>query len=145
MMCEHHTSPGGEEETAGWLAVRGWLAGRAALVALALVAWVLVGQASVAAARPTARPARACTPPRYPGRGTFTSLIVSGVSCTEGGRAAVAYYHCRTRSGPRGYCSGGVFGYRCTELRKATATSISGRVACRRDRNYVVHTFRQNG
>jgi hypothetical protein len=114
---------------------------RALLVALAGLA--LLGGAS-ASARPVAHAARTCTPPDYPGNGYFTSLSVKGTDCRTGRRVALAYYRCRTRSGPRGRCHRRVLRYRCSERRNSIPTEIDARVTCKRGSRTVTHTYQQN-
>jgi hypothetical protein len=102
-------------------------------------AWLLVaGQAGAATARN-------CNPPTYPSSGYFNRITVTGASCATGNKVAIAYYHCRTRSGNlAGRCSGGVLGYHCTEVRNAISTEIDARVTCRRGRVKVVHVYTQH-
>jgi len=52
-----------------------------------------------ASASPIASAAKTCTPPKYPGSGYFTSLSVTGTSCSTGSKIAKDYYKCRTKSG----------------------------------------------
>jgi hypothetical protein len=88
--------------------------------------------------------ARTCTPPRYPGTGYFTSLSVHGTGCSAGRRLALAYYHCRTRSGPAGRCQRTVLGYSCHERRNSIPTEIDARVRCVNGSRTVVHTYQQD-
>ena len=55
-----------------------------------------------ASASPIASAAKTCTPPKYPGSGYFTSLSVTGTSCSTGSKIAKDYYKCRTRARPQG-------------------------------------------
>jgi hypothetical protein len=82
--------------------------------------------------------------PKYPGLGYFTSLTVTGVNCATGTKLALAYYRCRTRSGPSGRCRQRVLGFGCSERRNSIPTEIDGRVTCRRQHGLVVHTYQQN-
>jgi hypothetical protein len=120
------------------------VAAAAALLAVA----VLPAAGTVSATGPTAGPmahsARTCSPPKYPGLGYFTSLSVSGVGCATGGKLIVAYYHCRTHSGPSGHCHGSVLGYSCSERRNSIPTEIDGRVTCHRRSATVIHTYQQD-
>ncbi|MEA2315653.1 MAG: hypothetical protein QOI03_2345 [Solirubrobacteraceae bacterium] len=111
---------------------------------LAALALALAAGGSQAAAGPHGHQARSCHAPRYPGLGYFTSLTVSGVSCSTGSQVAVAYYHCRTRSGVSGRCHGRVLGYTCSEKRNSIPTEIDARVSCRSGGKTVTHTFQQN-
>ena len=96
-------------------------------------------------AAPIAHASRSCNVPAYPGSGYFTSLSVKHVSCRFGRRLALAYYRCRTRSGPAGRCHRRrVLRYRCTEVRQSIAVEIDGRVTCKRGHMRVVHTYQQN-
>jgi hypothetical protein len=112
---------------------------------LALIACLLVPAlaASGAGASP-ARAAKTCKPPKYPGSGYFTSLEVTRVSCTTGRKLALAYYRCRTESGPAGKCHRRVLRYQCKERRVTIPTEIDARVTCRRGARKVVHTYQQN-
>jgi hypothetical protein len=85
-----------------------------------------------------------CSTPKYPGLGYFTSLSVSGTSCSTGSKVAIAYYHCRIRHGAAGRCSGGVLGFSCSERRNSIPTEIDARVTCRRQHATVIHTFQQD-
>jgi hypothetical protein len=118
-----------------------------ALTAL-LTVTALPAAGTVSAVRPAAGPVahsvRTCSPPKYPGLGYFTSLTVSGVGCATGGKLIVAYYHCRTRSGPSGHCHGTVLGYSCSERRNSIPTEIDGRVTCHRRSATVIHTYQQD-
>jgi hypothetical protein len=96
------------------------------------------------AASPPAHAARTCSPPKYPGLGYFTSLTVRHVSCSTGKKVALAYYRCRTRSGPAGRCHSRVLGYTCREKRNSIPTEIDARVTCKRGSRLVVHTYQQD-
>lgn len=93
--------------------------------------------------RVTAHVSQTCKPPRYPGLGYFTSLTVTKTGCAAGNKLAIAYYQCRTRTGPTGRCKGGVLGFTCRENRNAISTEIDARVTCRRRNVRVVHTYQQ--
>jgi hypothetical protein len=99
---------------------------------------------TIAIASPVAYAARTCSPPRYPGLGYFTSLSVSGVSCTTGSKVALAYYHCRTRHGAAGRCYSTVLGFSCSEKRNSIPTEIDARVTCRHQHQTVTHTYQQD-
>ena len=113
---------------------------------LALAASVMEGSTGAAAAPATAvaQASRTCTVPKYPGVGYFTSLTVKGVTCSTGRRLALAYYRCRTRSGPSGHCAHHVLGFACRETRNAIPTEIDARVTCRRSGQTVIHTYQQD-
>jgi hypothetical protein len=99
---------------------------------------------STASAGPVAHAAYACPTPHYPGSGYFTSLHVSGTSCSRGGQVAVDYYHCRIRHGGRaGTCPGGVDGYRCSEKRQSISTEIDARVSCHKGHAVINHSYQQ--
>lgn len=115
---------------------------RAALVTVIVAAFSLPG--ALASASPVARAAHTCSPPHYPGLGYFTSLSVTGTSCATASKVAIAYYHCRTRHGVAGRCSGGVLGFSCSEHRNAIPTEIDARVTCRRRHETVIHTYQQD-
>jgi hypothetical protein len=94
---------------------------------------------------PAAAVTRSCPAPAYPSVGYFDRVTVTGASCPTGSRVALAYYRCRTRAGdPAGRCPGGVLGFRCREVRHASATEILARVTCRRGRATVVHVYTQD-
>jgi hypothetical protein len=104
-----------------------------------------IGGATQAPAAPVASASRSCNVPSYPGSGYFTSLTVKRTTCRFGRRLALAYYHCRTQSGPAGRCHRKwVKGYRCKEVRQSIAVEIDGRVTCKRGLKRVVHTYQQN-
>jgi hypothetical protein len=121
-------------------------AGRFQLIVLtmcsAAVALVLAGGA--AAAGPAGHAALTCKAPKYPGSGYFTSLTVEGTGCSTGQKLALAYYRCRTKSGPRGRCKKPVLGFRCRETRNSIPTEINARVSCKSGAKRVVHTYQQN-
>jgi hypothetical protein len=88
---------------------------------------------------------RSCPVPRYPSQGYFQRITVTGTGCSTGTKLALAYFHCRTRSGNlAGRCAGRVLGYSCHEVRNAIAIQIAGRVTCRRRGATVVHVYQQN-
>ena len=115
---------------------------RAVLAVIVVAASSSAGVAASASA--VAEAARGCSLPHYPGLGYFTSLSVSGTSCATGTKVAVAYYHCRTRHGAAGRCSGGVLGFSCSERRNSIPTEIDARVTCRRRHETVIHTYQQD-
>ena len=114
---------------------------RSFVIAAALTALLAVG--STAAAHPTAHAARACSPPKYPGLGYFTTLEVTHVSCATGRRVTLAHYRCRTKHGRSGRCSS-VLGYRCSERRNSIPTEYNARVSCKRGTKRVVYTYQQH-
>ena len=61
----------------------------AGLLTLAATAFALSATQSHAA---TATAAGSCSPASYPGSGYFTSLSVSGTSCSKGRKLQVAHY-----------------------------------------------------
>ena len=98
-----------------------------------------------ASAGPIASAAKTCTPPKYPGSGYFTSLSVTGTSCSTGSKIAKDYYKCRIRSGgAKGRCTKKVDGYSCKETRNAIATEINAKVTCKKGRATVKHSYQQN-
>jgi hypothetical protein len=115
----------------------------AAVMAIATVT-AIVCAGSPAGASPVAQAGRTCSVPKYPGLGYFTSLTVTGTSCGTGDKLIVAYYKCRTRSGPAGRCSGSVLGFTCHEQRNSIPTEIDARVTCKRHGATVVHTYQQD-
>jgi hypothetical protein len=114
----------------------------AVLACLAAAAPLAAGTSATAS--PVAHAARSCSTPKYPGLGYFTSLSVKGVSCASGRQLIVAYYHCRTRSGPAGRCTGRVLGFACRERRNSIPTEIDARVTCQRRGQTVIHTYQQD-
>ena len=56
----------------------------------------------------------------------------------------VAYYRCRTRSGPAGRCHSTVLGFTCHEQRNSIPTEIDARATCRRGHATVIHTYQQD-
>ena len=103
----------------------------------------LLAAAAAAIAAPAGAQARSCTPPKYPGQGYFTTLQVSGTSCTGGRDLMRAHYRCRIKRGVKGRC-GSVGGYRCTETRRSIPTEFNARVSCRNGARHVVFTYQQN-
>jgi hypothetical protein len=97
-----------------------------------------------ASAGPIASAAKTCTPPKYPGSGYFTSLSVTGTSCSTGSKLAKDYYKCRTAHGLKGRCTKRISGYSCTEKRESIATEINARVTCKKGRATVKHSYQQN-
>ncbi len=107
----------------------------ALIAALAIVALMGVGTAS----------AKSCDPARYPGDGYFTSLSVSGTSCSRGREVQRAHYRCRVSNGGRdGRCNRRVEGYRCREDRNRISTEINSRVRCTRSSATIRFTYQQN-
>ena len=98
----------------------------------------------ISPAQATAARATTCKPPKYPGSGYFTSLSVTGTSCAQGSKLAIAYYKCRTKKSVSGKCSGGVLNYKCTDKRKSIPTEIDGRVTCKKSKATIVHTYQQD-
>ena len=113
---------------------------RAAAVSAGLAVAGLGGTASSALAR-------TCSAPKYPGNGYFTSLKVTGVSCSSGKKVALAHYRCRVKKGVQGKCSSRVNGMRCTESRPSsgrTPAEYNARVTCKSGSKKVVVTYQQN-
>jgi hypothetical protein len=111
-------------------------------VLAAAFAALLALAATAAGAQPSARTARSCTAPKYPGQGYFTSLQVTHVGCATGRRVTLAHYRCRIKHGRKGRC-GSVLHYRCTETRRSIATEYTARVTCKRGARKVVYTYEQ--
>jgi hypothetical protein len=116
---------------------------RVASLVVALVAAVALAVAPAGPASATAK-TTTCKAPKYPGDGYFTSLTVNGTSCKQGNKLAIAYYKCRTKKSASGKCSGGVLGYKCTDVRKSIPTEIDGRVTCKKSHATIVHTYQQD-
>jgi hypothetical protein len=106
------------------------------LIAAALSVVVLVSGTAAASAA-------SCSAPKYPGSGYFTSLKVSGVSCSTGKKVTLAHYRCRVKHGKTGHCSSAL-GYRCTEKRRSIETEIDGTVTCKRGSKKVVYSYQQD-
>jgi hypothetical protein len=107
------------------------------LIATALSLVVLFSGAAAASA------AGCSSLPRYPGSGYFTSLKVSGVSCSTGKKVMLAHYRCRTKHGKTGRCSS-VSGYRCSEKRRSIETEIDATVTCKRGSKKVIYSYQQD-
>jgi len=117
----------------------------ARLLTVALGALAIAALApGAAAAEPAGRAARACSAPKYPGEGYFTSLSVKKTTCAAGRKVTMAHYRCRTRSGKAGRCRGKVKGYSCKERRASIPTEINGRVTCTDGARRVVYSYQQN-
>ncbi len=114
------------------------------IAAIAGTTTAMLAAGAPASGQPAAAIARTCTAPKYPGLGYFTSLTVSGTSCATGSKVAIAYYHCRTRSGLAGTCHSPVLGFTCHEQRNSIPTEIEARVTCRKGSATVVHTYQQD-
>lgn len=117
---------------------------RAALLALLSAVAIFTPGAGATAAVPRASAARTCSVPKYPGLGYFTSLSVSGTSCSTGDKLVFAYYRCRLRHGKAGTCHSTVLGFSCREQRNSIPTEIEARVTCRKGSETVVHTYQQD-
>jgi len=104
----------------------------------------LVVPSAGAHAGPRASAAKTCSVPKYPGLGYFTSLSVSGTSCSTGDKLIFAYYRCRLRHGKAGTCHSAVLGFSCREQRNSIPTEIEARVTCRKDGATIVHTYQQD-
>jgi len=110
---------------------------RALLAAPCLVVAIAIALTGVASGSPTAHAARTCSPPSYPGAGYFTSLNVSGTTCSAGKKVALAYYKCRLKHGKAGRCHSKVLKYACHETRNSIPTEIDARVTCKRGHKKV--------
>lgn len=113
-------------------------------VSVAVFALVFALTQGASAARPVARAATNCSPPKYPGTGYFSSLSVSGTSCSTGRKLVLSYYHCRLKHGAAGKCTSSVEGFSCSEKRQSIPTEIDARVTCYRHKEKVVHTYQQD-
>ena len=110
----------------------------ALIAALAVVAFAGAGTAAAATCNVKTSD--------YPGDGYFTSLRVSGVSCSTGKSVAREHYRKRVRRGGKdGKYNGSVKGWSCRESsRSKTSTELNARVTCRRGGKRVVFTYQQN-
>jgi hypothetical protein len=120
---------------------------RSILASVTAAALLVAGIAATGgvASGATASASAACSPPKYPGVGYFTSLSVSGVSCHTGAAVAKGYYRCRLRhGGVKGRCTERIYGFTCQERRMSIPTEIDARVTCVRGRASVVHTYQQD-
>lgn len=100
--------------------------------------------ATSAMAGQSARAAKTCTPPKYPGHGYFTTMSVKNVTCATGKKVVLAHYRCRVKKGRAGRCTSKPLGYKCTEQRMSIPTEIDGRVVCRRGSRNVTYTYQQD-
>lgn len=126
---------------------RGRLATRAFAVCAPVVAaagLALTGAGAAQAADASA--AKSCSPPKYPGTGYFTTMSVSGLSCSSGKKVVLAHYRCRVKNGVKGRCpsSTRINGYRCTEKRRSISTEIDGVVTCRKGSKKVTYSYQQD-
>jgi hypothetical protein len=133
------------------IAVRSAPAKRAAtLLACLPLATLASGAGTIAAASAATRSgtraavSRACPPPHYPGVGYFTELSVTDTTCKTGSKLVLAYYKCRTKSGPAGRCRGTVLGFRCTEQRNSIPTEIDALDTCRHGHEKVASAWQQD-
>ncbi|HEY0630733.1 MAG TPA: hypothetical protein VGC98_01650 [Thermoleophilaceae bacterium] len=118
-------------------------------LALALAGSCLAGvqAAAIPASGATTHAARACSAPKYPGSGYFTSLHVTRTSCRTGRKVALAHYRCRRKHGVRGRCHHAVLHFHCKEHRPSSgqiSTQYNARVTCKRGSRRVVFTYQQN-
>lgn len=115
-------------------------------VFLLLAALIFPAAAAASAdGSPTATAARSCSSPKYPGSGYFTSLSVTGVSCSTGKKVALGYYKCRVRAGgAKGACRKRVRDFKCSERRTSIPTQINALVTCKRGSKRVVHSYQQD-
>ena len=118
--------------------------GLVALALAAVLAFVPAAATAAPPAPPSAQAAKACSTPKYPGVGYFTSLNVRHVSCATGRKVALAYYRCRIKHGVAGRCTSRVLGYTCHEKRNTIPTEIDARVTCKLGTREVVHTYQQD-
>jgi hypothetical protein len=92
--------------------------------------------------------AKSCSvkPSDYPGDGYFTSLSVSGTSCSNGKSVAREHYRKRVNRGGRdGKFNGSVKGWSCRESsRNKSRNELNARVTCRRSGNRITFTYQQN-
>ena len=116
---------------------------RALRIGLLLCATTLALAAAPTADAAVARSSANCTPPKYPGHGYFSSLSVSGVSCSTGRQLVLAVYHCRLKHGAAGHCRSTVMGFSCSERRQSIPTELDARVTCHRHSATVAHTYQQ--
>jgi hypothetical protein len=114
----------------------------ALVLAMGTAALVLTAASAASGARASA--ASRCTPPKYPGHGYFSSLSVSGTSCSTGRQLVLAFYRCRLKHGAAGRCRSTVLGFSCSERRQSIPTELDARVTCRRHRATVTHTYQQD-
>lgn len=113
-----------------------WTAFSVVLAAMVMAASAMAGQ--------SARAARTCPAPKYPGAGYFTTMSVKNVSCATGKKVVLAHYRCRVKHGRAGRCASKVQGYSCKETRMSIPTEIDGRVICRRGTRNVTYTYQQD-
>jgi hypothetical protein len=126
------------------LSTRRTAARAASLVVLLVLAAFVPSASAQTGGETTAKAARTCSVPKYPGLGYFTTLSVSGTSCTTGDKLAFAYYRCRLAHGKAGTCHTSVLGFTCREQRNSIPTEIEARVTCRKNSETVVHTYQQD-
>lgn len=119
---------------------------RALLASFAAIAAGCVLIAAPSAIGATGHAAKACTPPKYPGLGYFTSMTVTKTGCSTGKKVALGHYKCRVKNGgKKGYCRAKVSGFRCTESkRNAIPTEYNARVTCKKGSAKVVFTYQQD-
>ncbi|MEA2144117.1 MAG: hypothetical protein QOI64_2547 [Solirubrobacteraceae bacterium] len=124
---------------------------RAVAVSACLAIGGLAGASSPASAASTKTCKASSTkyPNANPG-GYFTSLKVTGVSCSSGAKLMLAYYKCRRKNGQgvEGKCKASkVNGMTCTEKRPASGNNgseFNATVTCKSGSKKIVHTYQQN-
>lgn len=110
-----------------------------------MAATVGIGGAASPAQAQSLTKSKNCEPPKYPGSGYFTSLKVTGVSCSRGREVTLAHYRCRVKKGKAGKCTTSVAnGFRCSERRTTISTEINSVVTCKKGTAVVRYSYQQN-
>lgn len=89
--------------------------------------------------------------------GYYLGLTTSGgATCTAARSLQAAWQNCRLKSGRAGKCQGAgqpqghkpkvakLHGYKCTELRQAIPTQVTGAVTCSSGSKKIAWTYQQN-
>lgn len=124
---------------------------RVLAVSVCLAFGALAGTSSPAVAATKSCKARDTKYPQANPGGYFTSLKVTGVSCSSGAKLMVSYYKCRRKGGQgiEGRCKASkVNGMKCTESRPSSGRipgqEYNAKVTCKSGSKKIVHTYQQN-
>jgi hypothetical protein len=124
---------------------------RAVAVSACLAVGGLAGVSSPAVAATKTCKSRSTKYPNANPGGYFTSLKVTGVSCSSGAKLMLAHYKCRRAHGQgiEGTCKASkVNGMKCTESRPASGRlagqEYNAKVTCKSGSKKVVFTYQQN-
>lgn len=126
---------------------------------LALCALILAGALTLGGATAGAASKKLCSSSSASSLrgGYYLGLTISGgAKCASARSLQAAWQSCRLKSGLAGKCGGAgqtqgkklkvarLHGYKCTELRQAIPTQVTGAVSCSSGAKKVAWTYQQN-